>query len=118
MCVLSNGRLEAVPVLINTVTLDTTYRGRPFSAAFPVDSTYAGAARWYLDAEPVFVAEGRYMKYGAPRILGTTDVVPAATFRGVTVFAEAGTDLRRPEVIYVPTRHGCEFQPYLRGGRK
>jgi hypothetical protein len=28
------------------------------------------------------------------------------------VFAEPGADARRPEVIYVPTRPGCEFQPY------
>jgi hypothetical protein len=118
VCVLRSGRLESLPVYINVVTGDSTYRGQRFSVAFPGDSAYAGAARWYLDGEPVFVADGRYMKYGAPRILGPMDVVPVATFRGVTVFAEAGTDLRRPEVIYVPVRPGCEFQPYMRGGRK
>jgi hypothetical protein len=100
VCVLHSGRLEAVPVFIDVTTLDTTtYRGQPFSRAFPVDSTYAGNASWYLETEP-------------------TDVVPVATFQGVTVFAEPRAHPQQPEVIYLPTRPGCEFQPYVRGGYK
>jgi hypothetical protein len=104
-----------------TVTYDyaeQSYRGEPVAHAFPTDSTYALNAAWYRNSEPITMAEGRYVKYGLPRILGTTDVVPIATFRGVAVFAEPGTDPRRAEVIYLPTRPGCEFQPYQRGGIK
>ena len=52
------------------------------------------------------------MKYGLPRVLGTRDVNNAGTVNGVSVFAEPGANAQRPEVIYVPTRPGCEFQPY------
>jgi hypothetical protein len=58
------------------------------------------------------------VKYALPRILGTTDVVPISRFRGVMVFVEPGMDPRRPEVIYLPTRPGCEFHPYMRAGPK
>jgi hypothetical protein len=116
-CVVRHGRLESVEVEVSFKG-DTVWRGTPIAQAFPTDSTYALNAAWYVETEPISVAGGRYVKYGLPRILGTTDVVPAATFRGVTVFAEPRDDPRRPEVIYVPTRPGCEFQPYMRAGIK
>ena len=58
------------------------------------------------------------MKYGQIRILSTTDVVPTGTFQGVTVFVEAGVSRVRPEVLYIPVRPGCEFQPYIAIGPK
>jgi hypothetical protein len=116
-CVVRDGHLESVDVQVSFKG-DSVWRGTPIAQAFPTDSTYAGNARWYLEREPISVAGGLYVMYGLPRILATTDVVPAATFRGVTVFAEPRDDLRRPEVIYVPTRPGCEFQPYQRAGIK
>jgi hypothetical protein len=117
-CVVRDGRLQTVGMLYDAATGDSLYRGQRLSQAFPVDSTYAGNASWYLETEPIYIADGRYMKYGRPRILGTTDVVPVATFRAVTVFAEPQAHPQKPEVIYVPTRPGCEFQPYVRGGYK
>src|SRR6185436_22707 len=97
---------------------DSTYHGQPIAQAFPVDSTYAWNAAWYTSSEPVRVLGGTYVKYGLPRILGMTEVVPVATFRGVTVFAEEGRDTAHSEVIYLPTRPGCEFHPYQRAGIK
>jgi len=97
---------------------DSFYRGRPIAAAFPTDSTYALNAAWYRDNEPISFAQGRYVKYGLPRILGTADVVPFGEFRGVAVFAEPVANRDRPEVVYLPVRPGCEFQPYQRGGVK
>jgi len=97
---------------------DSAYRGTPISQAFPLDSTYAANAPWLRGLEPLALLGDHYVMYGLPRILGTTDVVPITTFRGVTVFAERGVDPTRPEVIYIPTRPGCEFQPYERHGTK
>jgi hypothetical protein len=114
-CVLLNGRLEEVEI---DVVPDSTYRGQPIARAFRADGTYALNAVWYRDNEPITVAGHRYVKYGLPRILGSTDVVPVATYHGVTMFAEPGTNPRRPEVVYVPVRPGCWFQPYTGGGIK
>jgi hypothetical protein len=118
ICVLRNGHLEYVDVEYAPQSGDTTYQGRPFSAAFPTDRTYALNAAWYRDNMPIALAGTRYIKYGLPRILWMTDVVPILAFQGVTVFAEPTADARRPEVVYVPVRPGCEFQPYQRGGIK
>ena len=52
-----------------------------------------------------------YVKYGRPWVLGVNEVTRTADFRGVPVFAEAGAGAKI-EVVYVPVRPGCEFQPY------
>jgi hypothetical protein len=39
------------------------------------------------------------------------EVTRTADFQGVPVFAEAGAT-GATEVLYVPVRPGCEFQPY------
>ena len=51
------------------------------------------------------------MKYGLPRVLGVTEVSRVGDFMGVGVYAEAGAT-GTPDVIYIPVRPGCEFQPY------
>jgi len=53
----------------------------------------------------------RYVKYGLPRVLGVNEVTRTADYMGVPVFAEAGATAAT-EVLYVPVRPGCEFQPY------
>jgi hypothetical protein len=116
-CVLVNGRLEMVELEVSSRG-DSAYRGTPIAQAFPLDSTYAANAPWLRGLEPLALLGDHYVMYGLPRILGTTDVVPITTFRGVTVFAERGVDPTRPEVIYIPTRPGCVFQPYQRHGSK
>ena len=109
-CVVREGRLQDVAFDLR----DSTYQGQPLARAFPLDSTYAGNRSWYASAEPITVLGGTFAKYGRPRIVGPTELVPVATFRGVTVFAEEGKGSDAPKVIYVPTRPGCEFQPYVR----
>lgn len=97
---------------------DSTYQRQPITQAFPADSTYALNAPWWVEHEPLDLLGSRYLMYGLPRILGTNDVVSITEFRGVPVFAEPTADPARPEVIYIPVRPGCEFQPYTRLGRK
>jgi hypothetical protein len=112
-CVVHDGRMEMVEI----DPRDSTYQGQPIARAFPLDSTFAANASWYRDAV-IWLPDDHYMKYGLPRILGPTDVVAITTFRGVPVFAEPTANPRRPEVIYVPTRPECEFQPYIWFGAK
>jgi hypothetical protein len=52
----------------------------------------------------------RFVKYGLARVLGVNEVTRVGDHMGVPVFAEMGQT--RPDVIYVPVRPGCEFQPY------
>src|SRR4051812_28956720 len=83
LCVLRSGRLETVPVFYNPTTGDTTTTGgQPFSQAFPTASTYAENAEWYAESRAITVLGGTFIKYGLPRILGATDVVPVAAYRG------------------------------------
>ncbi|HEX8359087.1 MAG TPA: hypothetical protein VF613_03145, partial [Longimicrobium sp.] len=71
---------------------------------------YAANATWFINNEPVMFQNRRFVKYGLPRVLGVNEVTRVGDFQGVPVFAEAGQT--RPDVIYVPVRPGCEFQPY------
>jgi hypothetical protein len=111
ICVVENGALRNVSAEYDTRSGDTLFNGRRFSEAYPATTGYAVSAPWYIDNEPVTVNGRRYVKYGLPRILGVTEVSRTADYMGVPVFAEAGAT-GGTEVLYVPVRPGCEFQPY------
>lgn len=114
MCVVRDGHMEEVEIDAR----DSTYQGQPIARAFPLDSTFATNASWYRSGEVLWFPASHYMRYGRPRVLGPTDVVPVTTYRGVPVFAEPTANPQRPEVIYLPTRPDCEFQPYMWFGSK
>jgi hypothetical protein len=44
-------------------------------------------------------------------VLGVNEVARMGDYMGVPVFGEAGAT-GATEVIYLPVRPGCEFQPY------
>jgi hypothetical protein len=113
-CVVRGGRMEMVEIDAR----DSTYQGQPIARAFPVDSTYAANDSWNRHSSLLSLPGANYIRYGQPRILAPTDVVAITTFRGVPVFAEPAADREHPQVIYLPTRPGCEFQPYIRFGHK
>jgi hypothetical protein len=108
VCVVENGMLRNMTVQYNTQTGDTTMNGQRFS---PSMTGYAAGASWFINNEPVMVMGRRYVKYGLPRVLGVNEVSRVGEFQGVSVFAETGAT-GTPEVLYVPVRAGCEFQPY------
>jgi hypothetical protein len=110
-CVVQNGQLANVAAQYNPASGDTTYNGQPIHQAFPATGYAAGEA-WFANSEPVSLNQRRYVKYGLPRILGANEVNGVGAVHGVTVFAEPAANAQHPEVIYVPTRPGCEFQPY------
>ncbi|HEU0300653.1 MAG TPA: hypothetical protein VFR37_14380 [Longimicrobium sp.] len=109
VCVVQNGMAVEVTAQFDTATGDTSF-GTPGWPVPPGDP-YAVNAQWFVDNEPVTIGGRQYVKYGYPRVLGVDDVTRVAEYRGITVFAEAG-GVRPPEVVYVPVRMGCEFQPY------
>jgi hypothetical protein len=107
VCVVENGTLREITAVYNTQTGDTTVNGQPI----PATVGYAAGATWYINNEPITVNERRYVRYGLPRVLGVNEVTRTADYQGVSVFAEAGAQ-GTPEVLYIPVRPGCEFQPY------
>lgn len=111
-CVLRNGRMELQTVRYDVATGDTTINGRQFHEAFPVTAEHAASAAWYASHEPITFAGRRFLKYGLPRLFSPGEVVPAGSYRGVTVFVETGVDPARPEVVYLAVNPRCELQPY------
>lgn len=116
VCVLSSGTLKEVPASYNTRTGDTlvTVSTGPvyFHAVYPNDASYAEGHAWYFKNNTLRHHGRRYRKYGLPRVLGTSEVARLSSTVGtVPLFVETGT-VELPEVLYVPVRVGCEFQPY------
>ena len=107
VCVVENGMLRNVTAQYNTQTGDTTWAG----GMQPTMTGYAAGAAWFINNEAVMVMGRRYVKYGLPRVLGVNEVTRVGEYQGVSVFAETGAT-GTPEVLYVPVRSGCEFQPY------
>ncbi|CAA9359257.1 MAG: hypothetical protein AVDCRST_MAG68-4291 [uncultured Gemmatimonadetes bacterium] len=110
VCVVQDGTVTNVTAMYNPAAGDTTVNGQPFATAFPAGAQYAANATWFINNEPVMFQNRRFVKYGLPRVLGVNEVTRVGDFMGVPVFAEAGQT--RPDVVYVPVRPGCEFQPY------
>jgi hypothetical protein len=110
-CIVRDGVLTTVPIYYNPATGDSTADGRPVREAYPATAGYAASADWYINSAPVPFNGRRYVRYGLPRVLGTTEVISVGAYAGVALFAEPAAP-PVPEVIYVPIRPGCEFQPY------
>ncbi len=111
VCVEQDGALTEVVAQYDPAIGDTTVAGRPFAEAYPSSApTYAAGTAWFVGNEPIELDGRDYQKYGLPRVLGVADVVRAGEYRGTTLFSEEGNT----EMVYVPVRTGCEFQPYQR----
>jgi hypothetical protein len=76
------------------------------------DGGYAGAQIWFINNETIQFQKWNYAKYGLPRVLQPNDVTKTGAFKNVGVYIETGLKKGRAEVIYIPSRQGCEFQPY------
>lgn len=94
-------------------TLIVTYGvKKTFASVYPNNhKEYAAGTNWFMSGEKISGKGKTYIKYGLPRLLGTNEVERLTDYKGVGVYVEAGQK-GRPEVIYIPVRLGCEFQPY------
>jgi hypothetical protein len=119
-CVIQNNTLSNVTVTYNPTSGDTTYNGTAVATAFPATTGYAAGSTWFINNDAITFMGRRYVKLGLPRILGVSEVTGAGMYEGVPVFAENGAmpapaangRQSGPDVIYIPVRPGCEFQPY------
>jgi hypothetical protein len=115
ICIVQRGSLLEVPVTWNPATGDTlTEDGLLFSTVAPLTAEYASLAGWFVNNEPIQFRGNRYTRYGPARVLGVNEVLKMGEYRWVGVYVEAGDTLSPPQVVFVPTRPGCEFQPYER----
>lgn len=118
ICFVQNGGLREVSAIYITASRDTLTRDSlPISQVVPLTGEYASVAGWYLSGEAIRFRGVRYVKYGLPRVLWIREVEPAGEYDGVPVFVEAGRRDSVADYLYLPTRPGCEFQPYTVSAR-
>lgn len=110
-CVVRDGELDEVVFDYDILTGDSVYQGVPFPQAFPAGAEYAEAADWYATNEPVRYRGQWYVKYGYPRMLEIEEITRVDENDGVGVYVAAGD--ADPQVVYLPVRPGCVFQPYV-----
>lgn len=80
---------------------------------------YAATAKWYINNETIEVNKVKYQKYGLPRVLSSEEIVKYTEYKAVGIYREAGypgtpAPTGIPDVIYVPIKAQCEFQPYAK----
>lgn len=117
LCVVQNGRFVDVSSIYNPVIGDSTVNGRPLHEVYPVTAEHAVSTSWYANNEPITFAGRRWVKYGLPRVLNSSEVLFSGTYQGVAVFVDAADAPARPTgYIYVVVSPLCEFQPYTGPG--
>ena len=113
LCIVENGALKTVAAVVDTSRGDTLVDGRSWREVYPaIYPPYALGAPWL--AREIIVLDGRYYApYGLPDVIAPQLLMRVGEFRGVPVFAERDIGEEVPSAIFVPTRPGCEFQPYV-----
>lgn len=112
ICVVENGELRDVTATFTPSTGDTTVNNRAFSAAYPASSpTYASGATWYINNDSITVAGQEYVRFGVARVVPRTQLTRVGEFQGTPIFGQTGAAAPH-DVLYIPLRPGCEFQPY------
>jgi hypothetical protein len=111
LCVVENGTLRVLDAVLDRSTGDTLVEGRAFREVFANRAEYAIDKLWFVRNEPITWERRVYTKYGPPRIVSPSQLRPGGRHGGVVFFIEANAGAT-PEVIFVPTRPGCEFHWY------
>jgi hypothetical protein len=113
VCVVQNGSLVMVTVMYNFVTGDTVYPRNDWGV---VPNGYAVNAPWFVHDEPITADGVRYVKFGPTRRFAPGELEYVGAHERVPLFGQAGTE-RPADVLFVPLRAECEFQPYARQTR-
>ena len=113
VCVVTGTGLQTVTATFNPANNDTTAMGQRFSTRYPASApTYAAGATWFVNTDAIRLNNSEFVKFGVPRMItSTTQLQRVGEFQGTSVFAETGASAPY-QVLYVPLRPGCEFQPY------
>jgi len=91
-------------------------RRRPLSEVYPAKKSrgYARSEEWFRENESIRMASGRYLKYGPERSIPASKLKRGSAYAGIPLFLDPRDSSSPPSVLYVPSRPGCVFQPYLR----
>ncbi len=113
MCVITAaGEIQTVEATFRPQQGDTLIQGRPFREVHSPDQPqYAAGQTWFIQDQEIRVRNQAYVKFGVPRIIQPGELTRFDMFQTVPVFVAPGAPTP-PDVIYVPVRPGCEFQPY------
>ncbi len=113
VCVVTDAGLESVAATVNPASGDTMAMGERFSMRYPATAPmYAAGATWYINTDVITLDRSEFVKFGVPRLISNTSQLRrVGAYEGTPVFAETGTTAPY-QVLYVPLRPGCEFQPY------
>jgi len=114
VCVVTNTGLQTVTATFNPANNDTTVAGGTrFSTQYPATApTYAAGATWFINTDAIRLNNSEFVKFGVSRLISNAGQLQrVGEFQGTPIFAEMGAT-RPYQVLYVPLRPGCEFQPY------
>lgn len=126
VCVIEANQLQNVDALFLPETNDTVVvvagEQVPFSEAYPTDDTYAAGQDWFVQDDEIEFMDQTYVKFGLTRIIGVDELERIGDYEGVNVYSDSDPSMDMdmdmdddddaPDVIYIPTQPGCEFQPY------
>lgn len=118
VCVVQNGQLQNITALFRPATNDTVVGSQSFSQAHPTTApNYGAGAPWFIQADTMAFSGSTWVKFGVMRVVQPQQLQRVGDNNGTPIFAEAGrTPAAAPaapyDVVYVPVRPGCEFQPY------
>jgi|GEM_PF-2087790 len=115
-CIIDQGVLKEIQLDYNSQNGDKSIvvNGvrKNFTDVYPTTGKdYAAGEAWYINNDQIPFNGKSYVKYGLPRVLGVREIEKKGTYGNIGVYVEAGST-GLIEVIYIPVRHGCEFQPY------
>lgn len=113
-CIIENGVLKEVEGNYNPANGEKTlmFNGK-MTDYEKIGNTkdYAHNTSWFKNNDAITYKGNKYVKYGLPRILGVSEIELSDKYDGVGVYIESGFT-GQVEVVYIPVRQGCEFQPY------
>ena len=106
------GQLRTVTATFNPATGDTMVTGQRFGTAHPATApTYAAGAGWFVQGDQMAFNNREWVRFGVTRVIQPGQLQRVGEVQGTSVFAETGATAPY-QVVYVPVRPGCEFQPY------
>jgi hypothetical protein len=115
LCVVQDGQLRMVTASVAQPGSDTTVvvdgQTRRFRDVHPGIQAYATGRSWFVEGGPIRVANRQYVRFGLTRVIQPAELTRIGEHQGVPVFAAPGQPAA-PDVVYLPVRPGCEFQPY------
>lgn len=112
VCVVEGNALRTVTATFNPATGDTMVAGQRFATAHPATApTYAAGANWYVQSDQMRFTDRDWVRFGVTRVIQPAQLQRVGEVQGTQVFAETGATAPY-QVLYVPVRPGCEFQPF------